>query len=351
MSQSPDLKDTFTDFANTPAEEYSTNRQEKLDLFQSLLAKENLEEFGKGDLRQLVRNLWAYLGWTNKDYIINEMLEDGIENVRTSLSRALYEEESPGEQFEALEENIKMMGPAAASEILAFIYPDRCAIYNRRAREAIEYLGYEDDLPNSISDGGSYMEFIEILDELWDNIQELDVDEPRSGKVRNYIDLDYFLFHVSEIEEEEEEEAPDEFEFDHDTIQGKLLEIGDGLGFDVEDEYDAGPRAQIDVRWSTRVANLGVISYAFEVHHKGSPDSAILNLKKAEAADPSVQKSVIVSEPEQNEKFKEEIEAMGGDFACNVSYLTAQEVIEAEELLSDLKSFLRQAGLMDELAN
>ena len=93
-----------------------------------------------------------------------------------------------------------------------------------------------------------------------------------------------------------------------------------------------------------------MISYAFEVHHHGSADSAILNLKKAEAADPSVQKSVIVSQPDDIEKFKEEIKAMGGDFAKNVSYLTGNEVNQAERSITELKSFLRQAGLMQDLS-
>lgn len=350
MAAQIDLEEAYRNFAQNPDDELSLeNRLEKKQTIQNLLAEEQLAEFGKGELRELVRNLWAWHGWTNKDYIIDEMLEDGLDHVIESLSEALYEVDDGPDQFEMLVTDIRMMGPAAASEILTFMYPNNCAIYNQRAEDALEMLEYGDQLPSRIADARNYRAFLNVLDRIQTDINNLDVND--GAPIRDYIDLDYFLYHVSKMEvHETEEEIVKLDDFDHDVIQEKLLEIGDGLGFDVEPEYDAGPRARIDVRWSTRVANLGMISYAFEVHHHGSPDSAILNLKKAEAADPSVQKSVIVSEPDNIDKFKEEIEAMGGGFASNVSYLTGKDVHEAEESISELKSFLRQAGLMQELS-
>lgn len=345
-----DLEVAYQDFIENPDDELSLeHRLEKKQTFQNLLYEEEFSEFENGELRELVRNLWAFAGWTNKDYIVNEMLEDGLDHVVESLYKALYEVDDAPDQFEILVTDIRMMGPAAASEILTFMHPNRCAIYNQRAEEAMAVLGYGEELPSRIADADNYRGLLTVLDEIQTDIEDLDIDD--GVPIRDYIDLDYFLYHVSKMEvEEEEQEVVEPAEFDHDSIQAQLLEIGDGLGFDVEPEYDAGPRARIDVRWSTRVANLGMISYAFEVHHHGSPDSAILNLKKAEAADPSVQKSVIVSQPDNIEKFKEEIKAMGGDFAKNVSYLTGKEVAEAEQSMSDLKSFLRQAGLTQDLS-
>lgn len=349
MTTQMDLEEAYRDFTENPDDELSLeHRLEKKQTIQDLLAKEKLAELGKGELREVVRNLWAWHGWTNKDYIIDEMLEDGLDHVVNSFHEALYEVNDGPDQFEMLVNDIRMMGPAAASEILTFMYPNKCAIYNQRAEEALAALNYGGELPSRIVDARNYQAFLDVLDDIQTDIEDLDLQD--GEPIRNYIDLDYFLYHVSKMDIETEEEVIEPEEFDHDTIQGQLLEIGDGLGFDVEPEYDAGPRARIDVRWSTRVANLGVISYAFEVHHHGSPDSAILNLKKAEAADPSVQKSVIVSQPDDINKFKEEIKAMGGDFASNVSYLTGKEVNEAEEAISELKSFLRQAGLMQELS-
>lgn len=349
MTAQIDLQEAFRDFTENPDEELSLeHRLAKKQTIQNLLSEDTLSEFGQGELRELVRNMWAWHGWTNKDYIVNEMLEDGLDHIVDSFRRALYDVNDAPDQFELLISDVRMMGPAAASEILTFVHPSKCAIYNQRAEEAMKRLDYGNKLPSRIADARTYQAFLDELDEMRADIEALDVQD--GDPIRDYIDLDYFLYHVSKMEVDEAEEEVEPEAFDHDSIQAKLLEIGDGLGFEVEPEYDAGPRARIDVRWSTRVANLGVISYAFEVHHHGNADSAILNLKKAEAADPSVQKSVIVSQPEDIEKFKDEIKAMGGDFAKNVSYLTGKEVNKAERSITELKSFLRQAGLMQDLS-
>ncbi|WP_254810782.1 hypothetical protein [Natronosalvus amylolyticus] len=170
--------------------------------------------------------------------------------------------------------------------------------------------------------------------------------------IQDYVDVDYFLFYLSKLDIYEPGESPEHQEpiedFDHDEIQEKLLDIGNGLGFDVEDEYQAGPGARIDVRWSTRVANLGVISYAFEVHRRGSRDSAILNLQKAQNADPTLQKLVIVSTQDQLATFEDEIEAISTDFSQSVSYLEVSQVNKAVSRLADLKDILQDAGLMGE---
>ena len=351
MTNTIDLKDAYTDFVENPDESLSLEkRREKKQTIQNILSEDELEEFGKGELRELIRNLWAYHGWTNKEYILEQMLQDGLSNVVNSLQTALYEEQNPGSRFEELYDNINMMGPAASTEILTFVHPDTCAIYNQRAEESLARLGLSENLPTRIDDGKDYSAFLDVLDDLQEDIANLEVTA--DAEIRDHVDLDYFLYHITQIDiENGGGERPDEIEFDHEEIKNKIVAIGDKLGFDPDPEYDAGPRARIDVRWRTRVANLGMISYAFEVQHKGSPDSAILNLKKAEAADPSIQKSIIVSTPEQIETFKNEIEAMGGDFSENVSYLTGEQIHEAEETLSDLKQFLDDAGLTEGLSN
>lgn len=74
----------------------------------------------------------------------------------------------------------------------------------------------------------------------------------------------------------------------------------------MQTECQLAAGARIDVRWKSRVANLGTISYFFEVHHSGSRDSAILNLKKAENNADGVQRLAIVSDPEQLEEEQSE---------------------------------------------
>jgi len=125
-----------------------------------------------------------------------------------------------------------------------------------------------------------------------------------------------------------------------------LEHIGQGLGFDVQTEYQLAAGARIDVRWKSRVANLGTISYFFEVDDSGSRDSAIMNLRKAETNADGVQRLAIVSEPEKLNRFRADIDAFSADFAESVSYLPTEMVTELNELVDELQTQLQDVGLM-----
>lgn len=345
-----ELEGHYRDFLEEAGDEFATKRLEKKSYLPELLSEENVTTLEEGDIRELVRNLWAFEIWTNKDYIVNQILESGIEEIRSILHEALYETDDIGQKFDLLNDNINMLGPASATEILTFIHPNQCAIFNRRAQEAMEFLDYS-EVPQDIRSGDQYVAFNGLVEDLMTRLEGFEAPETATQEIQDYVDVDYFLFYISNLETEytgDTKEKPVE-DFDHDQMQEKLLEVGDGLGFDVEAEYEAGPGARVDVRWSTRVANLGVISYAFEVHRRGSRDSAILNLQKAQAADPSLQKLVIVSTEDQLEKFSSEIDAISTDFAKSISYLNVGKVDQAVDLLTDLKGILQEAGLMGEL--
>jgi len=120
--------------------------------------------------------------------------------------------------------------------------------------------------------------------------------------------------------------------------------IGDGLGFQIQKEYEAAPRARIDVVWKTRIANLGSVGYAFEVHNSGQADSAILNIQKAINEDPDIQRGVIVTTPEQIDDFQDEITSLG-DFANSVSYFSVGDVVRADRLQGELREILQDANL------
>lgn len=342
-----ELRSLYRDFRDESGEEFAKVRIEKKETIPEIVSENSLGDLDEGDVRELVRNLWAFIGWTNKDYIVDQILKDGIDNVSDHFRQALYESDNIAETFDVLYDNVNMLGPASISEILTFLYPKQCGIYNRRARDALRHLGY--DVPERIDDGSQYINFLETIGELKDRIDELEADDTGSSTIQDFVDLDFFLYHVSTLDLEENEGESDDSQvddFDHEAYKQKLLEIGDGLGFEVTEEYQAGPGARLDVRWSTRVANLGVISYAFEVHRRGSRDSALLNLMKAQNADPSLQKLVIVSTEDQIEKFQDEVDAISADTAKSLSYFEARQVKKAEEHLADLKDLLQDAGLM-----
>lgn len=348
-----ELQEYYQEFQEESGEEFATLRVEKKQTLPELLSRDAVTTLEEGDIRELVRNLWAFRSWSNKDYLVEQILEDDIQHVRATFHEALYGTEEISEKFEVLNENVNMLGPASISEILTFMYPEQCAIFNRRARDALDVLGYGDQVPDRLTSGTDYETFLGIIATIMKRLEQIEGTETQPVEIQDYVDVDYFLFYLSKLDIKEAGESPKRQEpvedFDHDEMQEKLLEIGDGLGFDVEDEYQAGPGARIDVRWSTRVANLGVISYAFEVHRRGSRDSAILNLQKAQNADPTLQKLVIVSTRDQLATFEEEIEAISTDFSHAVSYLEVEQVNKAVDLLAELKEVLQDAGLMGEL--
>lgn len=343
------LQSILREFQADADESWQQDRLAKKQQLRDLLAADDLDEFGEGSLRQLIRTLWAFEGWTNKDYLVEQALDAGIDEIRAKLTIAVSDSQDHAAAFDALLD-IPQFGPATASEILSFLYPTECAIINRPTREGLATLSYGSDMPSRLTTGEDYVIYLNMMAEVLDQVQaNHDVDDP-TVQLDDFVDLDYFLWWLSDQDTDGEPPGESEGEgFDrwsHSEIQTKVEAIGDGLGFQVRTEYEAAPRARIDVVWKTRIANLGSIGYAFEVHHAGSADSAILNIQKAINRDPEIQRGVIVSTPNQIEEFKQEVESLG-DFASSVSYLSVADVVEADELQSDLRDILRTAGLAD----
>jgi hypothetical protein len=102
---------------------------------------------------------------------------------------------------------------------------------------------------------------------------------------------------------------------------------------------------RIDVIWRSRIANLGTIAYAFEVHRRGSRDSAILNLQRVKR-DPSIQKVIVVSLKDELEKFQGEIASLQESFRTSVGYFEVQDLQRALDHLQSLKDILKTLGLL-----
>ena len=76
---------------------------------------------------------------------------------------------------------------------------------------------------------------------------------------------------------------------------------------DAKSEVRVGKGAIVDAVWSINIGNMGQIMYVFEVQTKGSIDSLLLNLQKANN-NKSVQAIVAVSDKKQLQKIKDESE-------------------------------------------
>ena len=134
-------------------------------------------------------------------------------------------------------------------------------------------------------------------------------------------------------------------EIGHGEVINQILELGEGLGFEVQKEFSVMSGCRIDAIWRSRVANLGTIAYAFEVHRQGSRDSAILNLQRVRR-DPSIQKVVIVSSKTELDKFKGEIASLDEAFRNSVGYFEVKELQQSLMHLQELKDILKTFGLL-----
>ena len=88
----------------------------------------------------------------------------------------------------------------------------------------------------------------------------------------------------------------------HDEIKEKLVAIGGMLVFESRSEVHISSGAVVDAVWEAKIGNMGKAIYVFEVQSKGSIDSLILNLKKAQN-NAAVQAVVAVADEEQLSKI------------------------------------------------
>jgi hypothetical protein len=138
---------------------------------------------------------------------------------------------------------------------------------------------------------------------------------------------------------------PEDYDFDHDEIVEKLVELGNGLGFEAESEKLIAKGARVDAVWRAKIANLGVVSYVFEVHRGGSIDSLILNLQRAKN-NPTVQKLVVVANTVDLRKIGEEVSSLSEDFRKSLAYLEAKDVEKAYNLLKELNAIIGRLELV-----
>lgn len=256
------------------------------------------------------------------------------------------------DRYDSFKSSTKGFGTAIITEILSFIYPERFGIWNNQARKALTFLGFKQEIPfikKSQLSGDEYKSFNQYLLGIRDELKNLGIEK------LDLLGINYFLFEVAnhpEVVEEIEGEAAEEIvevdaidDFDHDDAIDKLVAIGVWLGFDAEKEKPIARGAQVDAVWQAKIANLGVVTYVFEVQRKGSIDSLILNLQKAQN-NPSVQRLVVVALEDEIEKIKGEIEILPEGFRKSVSYLEATELYRASELLSDFSQIIERLDLV-----
>lgn len=212
--------------------------------------------------------------------------------------------------------SVKGMGPATISELLTYANPDEYVIFNRTTILCYSYLDVP-DMPkyNYQYTGKKYAEVCEIA-------KQIALELKNSGaEDYDLLAVDYFMW--DEILPLAEKKAPvpstpaednkpvtaKDSKSLHDEIKEKLVSIGELLGFDSRSEVKIATGAVVDAVWEAKIGNMGKAIYVFEVQSKGSIDSLILNLKKAQS-NAAVQAVVAVADEEQLAKIISESEGV-----------------------------------------
>jgi len=284
--------------------------------------------------------------------LVDKLLSDnGLLKFKESLNKLLWSDLPIEIRYDNFRKDIKGFGSGFITEILAFVHPQECALWNNKARQAMILLGFEETFPivkKQQINGSEYKRFIELMHMLQKELVQQGIPD------LDLLGIDYFFFEVwkagwpnrtlpaQEIACPETSTLSD---FDHDEMIDQLIAIGQWLGFEVHKEKKIARGATVDAVWQARIANLGVVTYVFEVQRHGSIDSLILNLQRAQN-NPSVQRLIVGALPNDIDKIKKEIETLPESFRRSIGFMEVEELVHASDLVTDLSGIMSKLELV-----
>jgi hypothetical protein len=325
-------------------------QQARKERYAVLLSASGIDQMTETEFGQIISSLWASRMWSNKAYFVEQLLEDnGLPRLRAALKDLLWGEGRLADRYDAFRKTIKGLGSASITEILAFVHPMNCGVWNDRARKALELLGFGETFPairKTQITGQRYEAFNALLGLIRDQLAH-------SGlRGLEALDVNYFLFEVWRLHRDSLDAMPEDgrppvaiYEFDHNEVVDQLVAIGQWLGFEAEKEKRVARGAQVDAIWQARIANLGVITYVFEVQRHGSIDSLILNLQRAQN-NPTVQRLIVVANYVDIEAVKREIAALPENFRNLVTFMEVGDAIRAARLIDELSGIISKLDLV-----
>ena len=301
----------FSKHQKTNAAYYEDNwseRKERKDYYQSF-TKDKMISMTEDEFLEYVSKLWSMLIWGNKKYVVDKLIADnGFLILKKQLAELLYGTSPIEKRWDHFLKSVKGMGPATISELLTYANPQEYVIFNKTTILCFGYLDIP-DMPkyNYQYTGKKYREVCDIAKEI---AQEL---KKSSAKHYDLLAVDYFLWdEILPLAEKKSPEMPvseskkptttNDSKSLHDEIKENLVAIGELLGFDSRSEVKITAGAVVDAVWEAKIGNMGKAIYVFEVQSKGSIDSLILNLKKAQS-NAAVQAVVAVADEEQLAKI------------------------------------------------
>lgn len=299
----------FTKKKKSNAAYYEENwdeRKERKDYYQSF-TKDKLIAMTEEEFLEYISKLWSMLIWGNKKYVADKLIADnGFIPLKKQLAELLYGTGSIDKRWDLFLKSMKGMGPATISELLTYANPQEYAIFNKTTILCYGYLDIP-DMPkyNYQYTGKKYAEVCAIAKEIAAELKKAGAED------YDLLMVDYFMWdEILPLAEKKFSEASDDkkpvtvkdSKSLHDEIKEKLVTIGKLLGFDSRSEVKITTGAVVDAVWEAKIGNMDKAIYVFEVQSKGSIDSLILNLKKAQS-NAAVQAVVAVADEEQLAKI------------------------------------------------
>ena len=291
-------------------EENWAERKERKDYYQSF-TKDKLIAMTEDDFLEHISKLWSMLIKKRKKYVVDKLIADnGFAILKKQLAELLYGTSPIEKRWDLFLKSIKGMGPATISELLTYANPQEYVIFNKTTILCYGYLDIP-DMPkyNYQYTGKKYAEVCSIAKEIAVELKKAGADD------YDLLAVDYFMWdEILPLAEKNTSGTPatapevkkpvtvNDSKSLHDEIKEKLVAIGELLGFDSRSEVKITTGAVVDAVWEAKIGNMGKAIYVFEVQSKGSIDSLILNLKKAQS-NAAVQAVVAVADEEQLAKI------------------------------------------------
>lgn len=324
---------------NNELEMQAIDEREDRKQYYSSYTKEKLLSMDEDEFYEYISKLWAMIIWGNKQYIINKYIQDnGFEKLKQNLAYLLYGKDSLEIRWNKFKKKIKGFGPAMMSELLCYIYPKECMIWNNTSKTAYEILKIN-GIPkyNYQLTGEKYLEMTKYSKEINNIIRK------KTGKDYDLLFVDYFFWDCFKQQENKslETEKEDKISINknkkslHTELKEKIKDIGIWLGFDASNEKKIGTGAIVDAVWDFSINNVGKVTYVFEVQTGGSIDSLIMNLLKASKYK-NVQGIIAVSDKIQLETIRKESEDIFKDSNLKIQYWDQEDVLDVYDKLQSV---------------
>lgn len=289
----------------------ATERKERKDYYRSFNRKKLLA-LSEEQFTEYISRLWAMIIWGNKKYVADKLIADnGFDVIKRQLAELLYGTAPIEKRWDGFLKSVKGMGPATISELLSYANPNEYVVFNKTVTLCLSYLGFP-DMPryNYQYTGRKFAEVCAIAKEISAALKSAGAENC------DLLVVDYFLWDavwplaekkapaIQQVVPAKPKTVKDSKSL-HDEIKEKLVAIGELLGFESRAEVKISAGAVVDAVWEAKIGNMGKAIYVFEVQSKGSIDSLILNLRRAQG-NAAVQAVVAVADEEQLVKIRAE---------------------------------------------